>query len=91
MTVASNYDSDLEKAEKLYVYSGWLYEHSDDEISSLMSDTGFDSLAVYLKINYGETSDWFKSKVTQGMLQAGTAAGIKLTKREEKIARQFSK
>jgi len=86
----ANFDDDLKKAEELYVYCGWLYEHSNDDISSPMSDTGFDGLANYLRCSYGETSDWFRSKVTRGMLEAGTASGIKLNKEEEKIARGMS-
>lgn len=80
---------DLPYAEKLYVYCGWLYENTSDDLSSPMSDNLFDRLSVFLKENYVSTSDWFKNKVSYGMLEAGTASGISLTNKEERLARLF--
>lgn len=84
-------DYDPETAGKLYVYCGWLYENTNDDMSSPMTDELFDRLSIYLQAHYDETSDWFKNKVTKGMLKAGTASGIQLNEREQKVAIELSK
>lgn len=56
---------------KLYVEAGLIYEAGE---AYLISDETYDVLSRQLLKNYEKLPKWFRSKITEGNLETGSAA-----------------
>lgn len=79
-------EEDYEELCIRYLRESWLYYQKD---VSVVSDNMYDTMCFLLKRDYKKLPNWFKDRVSEDSLGAGTGFDISLTEEEEQEALDY--